>query len=186
MIALILCSLLVTHVNAAPGSIYGIEATHISGDAFDMGGLKNKAVLFVNVASRCGFTNNHYMELTHMYNKYKESGLEIVAVPCNQFGSQEPASNKKIQVFATDTYAATFPLLEKTDVNGPTSHPLFASLKSMAAEVLGVEAGGDVEWNFEKFLIDHNGALVMRYESKVSPFELEDDIREVLKLQNEL
>jgi glutathione peroxidase len=123
---------------------------------------RGKVVLFVNVASRCGYTPQ-YEGLQALYQKYGKDGLVIVGVPANNFGKQEPGSNEEIAQFCSSKYGVTFPMLAKVSVKGGDITPLYQYLTTHA------NPKGDVSWNFEKFLINKNGAIVGRYKSKVTP-----------------
>jgi glutathione peroxidase len=125
--------------------------------------IAGKAVLFVNVASRCGYTPQ-YEGLQALYTQYKDKGLTIVGVPCNQFGGQEPGSAEEIASFCKLNYGVDFPLLEKQDVNGGARSPLYTQLIASPAG-----GGADVKWNFEKFLVAPSGEVVGRFPSKVAP-----------------
>ena len=125
--------------------------------------IAGKAVLFVNVASKCGYTPQ-YEGLQALYTQYKDKGLTIVGVPCNQFGAQEPGSAEEIASFCKLNYGVDFPLLEKQDVNGAARSALYTQLISSPAG-----GGADVKWNFEKFLVAPNGEVVGRFPSKVAP-----------------
>ncbi|MQL41317.1 redoxin domain-containing protein [Escherichia coli] len=137
---------------------------------------KGKVLLIVNVASGCGLTSSNYSELAHLYDKYKNQGLEVLAFPCNQFGMQEPGSNQEIKQFACTRFKAEFPIFDKVDVNGPFTAPVYQFLKSSAGGFLG----DLVKWNFEKFLVDKNGKVVERYPPTTSPFQIEKDIQRLL------
>ncbi|OQS02466.1 glutathione peroxidase [Thraustotheca clavata] len=139
---------------------------------------KSKAILVVNVASACGFTNSNYKELQTLYNKYHEKGLEILAFPCNQFGGQEPGSYEEILAF-TQKYEVTFPIFQKIDVNGDNADPLFKYLK---AELTGTITN-DIKWNFTKFLIAY-GNPYKRYATTTSPLGIEKAIVHILDSQN--
>ncbi|MET8000500.1 glutathione peroxidase [Nonomuraea glycinis] len=123
------------------------------------------AVLVVNVASRCGMTPQ-YGGLVKLQQEYGPRGLSVVGMPCNQFGGQEPGTAEEIQTFCSTTYGVDFPLLEKGEVNGPGRHPLYERLVE-AADAEGV--AGDVQWNFEKFLVDRDGAVVARFRPRTTP-----------------
>ncbi len=123
------------------------------------------AVLVVNVASRCGMTPQ-YGGLVKLQQEYGPRGLSVVGMPCNQFGGQEPGTAEEIQTFCSTTYGVDFPLLEKGEVNGPGRHPLYERLVE-AADAEGV--AGDVQWNFEKFLVDRDGAVVARFRPGTTP-----------------
>ncbi|MBA4023532.1 MAG: glutathione peroxidase [Gordonia sp.] len=122
-------------------------------------------VLVVNVASKCGLTPQ-YAGLEKLAKDYRERGLTVVGVPCNQFMGQEPGTAEEIETFCSTTYGVTFPLLEKTDVNGADRHPLYAEL-TQAEDAEGT--AGDVQWNFEKFLLDADGAVVGRFRPRTEP-----------------
>ncbi len=125
--------------------------------------LAGKAVLFVNVASRCGFTPQ-YAGLQALHDAHKDEGLVVVGVPCNQFGAQEPGSAEEIATFCERNYGVTFPILEKQAVNGPKRSPLYASLVGSPAG-----GGGDIKWNFEKFLVGRDGQVRARFGSDATP-----------------
>ncbi|WP_433517521.1 glutathione peroxidase [Nonomuraea sp. CA-143628] len=125
----------------------------------------DKAVLIVNVASKCGLTPQ-YTGLVELQRQYGERGFSVIGMPCNQFMGQEPGSAEEIQEFCATTYGVDFPLLEKAEVNGPGRHPLYEAL----VETPDAEgAGGDIQWNFEKFLVDREGAVVARFRPRTSP-----------------
>lgn len=124
-----------------------------------------RAVLVVNVASKCGLTPQ-YEKLEKLANEYSASGLSVVGVPCNQFGGQEPGTAEEIETFCSTTYGVTFAMTEKVDVNGGGRHPIYAQL---AAVPDADGDAGDVEWNFEKFLINADGDVVSRFRPAVTP-----------------
>jgi glutathione peroxidase len=125
----------------------------------------DSAVLVVNVASRCGMTPQ-YGGLVKLQQEYGPRGFKVVGMPCNQFAGQEPGTAEEIQSFCSTTYGVDFPLLEKGEVNGPGRHPLYEHLVE-AADPDGV--AGDVQWNFEKFLVDRDGAVVARFRPGTTP-----------------
>lgn len=147
----------------ATGSIYRHKLTTLSGEPVELSKYKGKVILFVNVASACGYTGQ-YKPLQAISEKYKDQGLEVVGVPCNQFGGQEPGSADEIQTFCSNKYGVTFDLLAKTDVNGPKASPLYVDLKAQSPN-----GNGDIGWNFEKFLVSRDGKVVGRYKSGVKP-----------------
>ena len=153
-------------------SIYDFEVKTISGETITMATFKNKVLLIVNVASKCGFTEQ-YAGLESLYKKYKDKGLVILGFPCNQFMNQEPLSEDEIKSFCSLTYGVTFPMFAKIDVNGDTTHPLYAYLKEAQKGLLGSEA---IKWNFTKFLVDKNGNVINRYAPATKPEALEVDI----------
>ena len=139
--------------------------------------LGSKATLIVNVASQCALTPQ-YEELVELYKLYSSQGFQILAFPCNQFGNQEPAEESKIRSDMLNRFGATFPILDKIDVNGARESPLYTRLKSVPD--IGVSKIGKISWNFEKFLIDSSGAPVRRYKPGVLPLELKGDIEALL------
>ena len=153
-------------------SIYDFEVKTIHGEIISMSSFKNKVLLIVNVASKCGFTSQ-YEGLERLYEKYKDQGLVILGFPCNQFMNQEPLSEEEIQSFCSLNYGVTFPMFAKIDVNGEEAHPLFKYLKEAQKGLLGIEA---IKWNFTKFLIDKNGVVLNRFAPATKPESLEVDI----------
>ncbi|HMG29575.1 MAG TPA: glutathione peroxidase [Jiangellaceae bacterium] len=122
-------------------------------------------LLIVNVASRCGFTPQ-YAGLERLHERFAGDGFSVVGFPSNQFGGQEPGTAEQIQQFCSTTYGVTFPLFEKIDVNGPGRHPLYAELVQTSD---GDGLAGDVQWNFEKFLVDPGGSVVARFRTRTDP-----------------
>jgi glutathione peroxidase len=148
-------------------SLNEIPLKTLHGEPTSLADHAGKALLIVNVASKCGLTPQ-YTGLEAMHEKYKDRGFSVIGVPCNQFGGQEPGSAEEIETFCSTSYGVTFPLLEKVDVNGENQHPLYAEL-TQVADAEG--KAGDVVWNFEKFLVAPDGA-VTRFRPLVAP---EDD-----------
>ncbi|XP_068652058.1 probable phospholipid hydroperoxide glutathione peroxidase [Aristolochia californica] len=161
---------------ATEKSVHEFTVKDIDGKEASLSKFKGKVLLIVNVASRCGLTSSNYSELTHIYEKYKSQGFEILAFPCNQFGGQEPGSNAEIKQFACTRFKTEFPIFDKVDVNGPNTAPIYKFLKSSAGGFLG----DVIKWNFEKFLVDKNGKVVERYPPTTSPFQIEKDIQKLL------
>jgi glutathione peroxidase len=157
-------------------TIYDFEVYDIDGKLTSLKKYEGKTLLIVNVASKCGFTSQ-YSELEQVYKEYKNSGLEILAFPCNQFGAQEPGSAEEIKSFCSLTYAVDFPLFAKVDVNGESTAPVFEFLKESLPGILGSKA---VKWNFTKFLIDKNGIPVERYAPTDKPLSIVKDIQKIL------
>ena len=145
--------------------IRDISLTTIDGRQTSLAAYADKTVLVVNVASRCGLTPQ-YEKLEQLQKRYEAQGFTVLGFPCNQFMGQEPGSNEEIQEFCSTTYGVTFPLLAKTDVNGPDRHPLYAELTKTPDD--GGEAG-DVQWNFEKFLLAPDGQVVKRFRPRTVP-----------------
>jgi glutathione peroxidase len=126
---------------------------------------KDKVVLLVNVASKCGLTPQ-YTQLQQLHDKYAEQGLAVVGVPCNQFNGQEPGTAAEISQFCTERYGVKFDLLAKVDVNGKGAVPLY---KYLTSKETNPRFSGDIKWNFEKFLFNRNGQLVARFDPRVKP-----------------
>ena len=149
--------------NAA--SIYDFTMNSIDGRPVSLKSYKGKVVLLVNVASKCGFTPQ-YAGLEALYEKYKDRGLVIVGVPANNFAQQEPGTNEEIKTFCSRKYNVTFPMMAKVSVLGEDETPLYRSLTDKTTDP---KFGGDIKWNFTKFLFDRNGNLVARFEPPVTP-----------------
>jgi len=137
---------------------------------------RDKVLLVVNTASKCGFTPQ-FEGLETLYEKYKDQGLEILGFPCNQFGKQDPGSNGEIQEFCQLNYGVSFPMFGKIDVNGSDTDPLYKHLKQEAPGALGTQA---IKWNFTKFLVDSSGKVLKRYSSATKPAAIEKDIQKLL------
>lgn len=157
-------------------TIYDFKVTTIDGKETTLAPYKGKVMLIVNVASKCGFTPQ-YEGLEALYEKYKDKGLVVLGFPCNQFGSQEPGTEKEIQNFCRVNFGVTFPMFSKINVNGDNTHPLYVYLKSEQPGILGTEM---IKWNFTKFLVDRNGKVLKRYGSSTKPKEIEEDIEKLL------
>jgi glutathione peroxidase len=142
-----------------------IELNTLDGTSTSLRELADGAVLVVNVASKCGLTPQ-YSALEKLAQDYGDRGLTVIGVPCNQFMGQEPGTAEEIQTFCSTTYGVTFPLLAKTDVNGPDRHPLYAELTQTPD---GSGEAGDVQWNFEKFLLAPGGQVVNRFRPRTEP-----------------
>ena len=151
--------------------LYEFSVKDIDGSEVDLGSYKGKVILIVNVASACGFTPQ-YEGLQDLFERYKDKGLEILAFPCNQFGSQEPGSNEQIKTFCEDKYSITFKLFDKVDVIGEHASPLFNYLNEVA--------GRDIKWNFTKFLFDQNGNFIKGFGSMKTPKMIEENIIELV------
>ncbi|ATW47356.1 glutathione peroxidase [Streptomyces xantholiticus] len=145
-------------------TLYDIPLRTLSGEATSLADYRDRAVLVVNVASKCGLTPQ-YAGLERLQKEFGDRGFTVLGVPCNQFAGQEPGSAEEIVTFCSATYGVSFPLLEKTDVNGETRHPLYAELTKVA-DAEG--EAGDVQWNFEKFLISPQGE-VTRFRPRTEP-----------------
>ncbi len=162
-----------------PPTLLDIPVTTLQGEPTTLRALtRGGAALVVNVASRCGLTPQ-YTQLEALQREFGARGLTVVGVPCNQFAGQEPGTAEEIAGFCSATYGVTFPMTEKLEVNGPGAHPLFRRL-SEAPDASG--AAGDVQWNFEKFLLDTDGEVVARFRPMTQPDapEVRHAIEEVL------
>jgi len=157
-------------------SIYDFSVKDIHGKEQNLDRYKDKVVLIVNVASKCGFTPQ-YKGLEALYEKMHSRGLEILGFPCNQFGGQEPGTEEEIESFCELNYGVTFPLFAKIDVNGADAAPLYKYLKKEQPGVLGSEA---IKWNFTKFLVDRKGKVIERYGSNVEPKAIAAEIEKLL------
>ncbi|HKS98640.1 MAG TPA: glutathione peroxidase [Rugosimonospora sp.] len=146
-------------------SVHEIPIGALDGSPWSLAQLKGRAALIVNVASRCGLTSQ-YAALERLHKHFATGGFTVVGVPCNQFAGQEPGSAAEIIEFCSTTYGVTFPLTEKVDVNGADRHPLYAELTRMA-DANG--EAGDVQWNFEKFLVSPDGEVVARFRPRTDP-----------------
>ena len=151
-------------------SIYDLSFTDNSGNVIQLSNFKDKVLLFVNVASKCGFTSQ-YAGLQELNEKYAEDGLQIIGFPCNQFGGQEPATDEEIKEFCQTNYGVTFLMSTKVDVNGPNAHPIYKYLTE--------KTGSDVSWNFEKFLVDRS-EKVYRNSPDHDPSSIEDILETAL------
>jgi glutathione peroxidase len=151
------------------------SATTIDGKDQDLGTYVGDVVLVVNTASACGLTPQ-YEGLQQLYETYAPRGLAVLGFPCDQFGHQEPGTEEEIASFCEQNYGVTFPMFAKIDVNGPDAHPLYAWLKQAAG-------GGDIAWNFGKFLLGRDGTVVARYSPQLEPDELVSDIEQQLAVE---
>jgi glutathione peroxidase len=152
-----------TYVVVVP--IYDVEIDALQGGSANLAQYRDKALLIVNVASRCGLTPQ-YAGLQKLADEYAQRGLVVLGVPCNQFGGQEPGTADEIAEFCDANYGVSFPLTEKVDVNGPDRHPLYQQLTGVP-DAAG--EAGDVQWNFEKFVVDADGRVAARLRPGVTP-----------------
>ena len=178
-------------------SIYDFKALSNKGAEVDFAEYKGKVLLIVNTASKCGFTPQ-YDGLEALYQKYKDQGLVVIGFPCDQFAHQEPGSDEEIAEFCRLNHGVTFPLMAKTDVNGPAAHPVFAWLKAQAPkekyEGLKAKAAAamfkkisktaeneaDIQWNFTKFLVSRDGTKVERFAPTTAPADFEAQVAAML------
>ncbi|HLV72876.1 MAG TPA: glutathione peroxidase [Vulgatibacteraceae bacterium] len=157
-------------------SVFDVEIGGLRGGSADLGQYRGKAVLIVNVASKCGLTPQ-YAGLERLQERYADRGFTVLGVPCNQFMGQEPGTPEEIAEFCSATYGVTFPMTEKIEVNGEGRHPLYRGLVGAA------DAGGhtgDIRWNFEKFLIAPDGTVAARFAPQVEP-EADDVVAAIEK-----
>ena len=151
-------------VTNAQTSIYDIAINDINGDPIDLHNFKGKSILFVNVASECGFTKQ-YAGLEELYRKFQEN-LVVIGLPCNQFGGQEPASEEEIQKFCNKEFGVSFLLTQKIKVKGDQKHPLYSWLTDKS---LNGKIDSKIKWNFQKYLVDEKGNLVDYFFSTTKP-----------------
>lgn len=152
-------------------SIYDFSVKDIDREEISLEKFKGKTLLIVNVASRCGFTSQ-YIGLQSLYEKYKDKGFEILAFPCNQFGSQEKGTNDEIKEFCSTEYNVSFTLFDKIEVIGDNASPLFKKLTQ--------DAGREIQWNFTKYLINKDGDFVRGFGTQKKPEEIEEHIVKIL------
>ncbi len=146
--------------------LHDVPVTTLQGSPTTVGALtEGRVALVVNVASKCGLTPQ-YAGLEALHEEYRDRGFTVLGVPCNQFMGQEPGTSEEIAEFCSATYGVTFPMTEKVEVNGAGAHPLYQRLTETPDES---GTAGDVQWNFEKFLVDRNGAVVARFRPKTQP-----------------
>ncbi len=157
-------------------NIYDIKVKNIKNEEVSLSKYKDKVLLIVNVASKCGFTKQ-YEGLEKLFEKYKDKNFMILGFPTNQFGAQEPGTNEEIQEFCSLTYNVTFDMFSKIDVNGENESELYTFLKNQASGFLGTK---NIKWNFTKFLINKDGKVVSRYAPSTKPESLEKDIENLL------
>ena len=146
-------------------SLYDIPVNRLDGTPSSLGDFKGKATLVVNVASKCGLTPQ-YEQLEQIHEEYGSRGFSVVGFPCNQFGAQEPGTPEEIATFCSTTYGVTFPIYEKIEVNGDGRHAIYDEL---TAKTDAEGNAGDIQWNFEKFLISPEGEVVARFRPLVLP-----------------
>jgi glutathione peroxidase len=156
-------------------AIYDFLVDKVNSESVSLTEYKNKVVLIVNTASKCGFTPQ-FEGLEKLYKQYKDKDFVVLGFPCNQFANQDPSSDEEIQSFCSLNYGVSFPMFKKIEVNGPGAHPLYKYLKSEKKGALGSK----IKWNFTKFLVDKDGNVVKRYASSKKPAAIEEDIKKLL------
>ena len=157
-------------------TLYDIEVKTIDGQPQTLDAYRGKVVLIVNVASKCGFTPQ-YAGLEALYRRHRDEGFAVLGFPCDQFGHEEPGNEAEIKDFCSRTYDVTFPMFAKIEVNGEGAHPLYQHLKSAKKGLLGTEA---IKWNFTKFLVGQDGAVIDRYAPQDTPERIEKDLASLL------
>ena len=157
-------------------NIYSFSCRLNNGEEKKIVDYSDKVLLIVNTASKCGFTPQ-YAGLEKLYENYRNSGFEVLAFPCNQFGSQEPGSDEEIKEFCSTNYQTTFPVFSKIDVKGPKADPLFVYLTSSRPGLMGLES---IKWNFTKFLINQDGKPIKRYAPNTKPETIATKIESLL------
>jgi len=177
-------------------SAHAFTAKSSTGDEVSLEQYQGNVVLIVNTASKCGLTPQ-YEGLERLYRRFKEHGFVVLGFPCNQFGGQEPGSDREIRDFCSANYHVTFPLFQKIEVNGDGAHPLYQYLREQAPEDEGIDEnsplyqhlrahapellqGSNIKWNFTKFLLDGKGNVVKRYAPSLSPEDIESDVQTLL------
>ena len=146
-------------------SLYDIPLRSLHGEPTSLAEHKGKALLLVNVASKCGLTPQ-YTGLEELHEQYAPRGFAVLGFPCNQFGEQEPGTAEEIETFCSTTYCVTFPMFEKLEVNGESRHPLYEQL-TQQTDADG--KAGDIQWNFEKFLVSAEGKVIARFRPRTEP-----------------
>jgi glutathione peroxidase len=165
IVPLMMCLLFCAALVAGDKMIYDFTLNSIDGQPAPLAAFKGKVVMLVNVASRCGFTPQ-YSALESIYEKYKDRGFVIVGIPANNFGFQEPGTNQEIKTFCSSKYNVKFPMMAKVSVKGDDKTPLYQYLTDTSANP---KTGGEIQWNFTKFLVGPDGQIVARFEPKVTP-----------------
>ena len=158
-------------------NIYEFDCKNAQGNTVSLSEYKNKVLLIVNTASKCGFTPQ-YEGLNNLHLKYSDKDFSVLGFPCNQFGKQEPGTNQEIQEFCSINFQIEFPVFGKIDVNGPTADPLYQYLTEKKPGLLGSK---NIKWNFTKFLVDQNGNVIARFAPIIRPENIEKKINALLK-----
>lgn len=156
--------------------IYKFDCKNAQGEVVSLENYKNKILLIVNTASKCGFTPQ-YEGLNDLHLKFKDKDFSVLGFPCNQFGKQEPGTNEEIQEFCSVNFQIEFPVFAKIDVNGPTADPLYKYLCETKPGLLGSK---NIKWNFTKFLVDQKGNVVSRFAPNTKPEDIEKEIKAII------
>lgn len=156
---------------------YGTKVRTLKGQDSDLKDYQGKVLLIINTASKCGFTPQ-YAGLEKLYEDLADQGLAVLGFPCNQFGKQEPGKSADIEEFCQLNYGVSFPMFEKVEVNGPNTHPLYATLKAAKPGLMGTKA---IKWNFTKFLVSKEGEVLKRYAPNAEPSAIRGDIEAALR-----
>ncbi|CAI8602975.1 unnamed protein product [Vicia faba] len=165
--------------SVSENSIHEFKVKDARGKEVNLGSYRGKVLLVINVASKCNFAEANYTQLTQLYSRYKDTGLEILAFPCNQFLRKEPGTSQEAEDFACNTYKAEYPILGKIRVNGQDAAPVYKYLKAQKCGSLGSKR---IKWNFTKFLVDEKGHVIQRYSPTTQPLAIENDIKKALKV----
>jgi glutathione peroxidase len=160
------------HMNNSPINIYDVTVKDMHGNDKKLSDYKGKVLMIVNVASQCGYTPQ-YEGMQEIYEIYKDEGFEVLGFPCNDFGAQEPGTNEEIRTFCENKFNVTFETFDKINILGDNKNKLYEKLIQFPGDP------GDVEWNFEKFIVDKEGNVVARYRSKIKPES--EEVTEVIK-----
>jgi glutathione peroxidase len=152
-------------------SVHSFTVNKSNGDSVELSSYEGKVLLIVNTASECGFTPQ-YKDLQALHESYGDKGLAVLGFPCNQFGGQEPGTSAEVEAFCSLNYGVTFPIFEKVEVKGSDAAPLFRYLTE--------QTGGEIKWNFTKFLVDRKGKVIGQYDSSVNPTDIGPDIEKLL------
>ena len=156
--------------------IYKFDCKNAQGEVVSLENYKNKILLIVNTASKCGFTPQ-YEGLNDLHLKFKDKDFSVLGFPCNQFGKQEPGTNEEIQEFCSVNFQIEFPVFAKIDVNGPTADPLYKYLCETKPGLLGSK---NIKWNFTKFLVDQKGNVISRFAPNTKPEDIEKEIEALI------
>lgn len=167
------------HTDATAPTAFDFSVTTLGGEHLELSTYRGDVLLIVNTASQCGFTPQ-YKGLEELHRSYADQGLRVLGFPCNQFGHQEPGDAETITTFCERNYGVTFPMFAKIDVNGPHAHPLYQWLRSQAPGSAKLWGAGKIRWNFTKFLVSRDGAVIDRFAPTTTPKKLRGPIEAAL------